>query len=144
MKFRFVDEHDPAALRRRRLQAERTQRWRQRQRAKQNIETTNHQAESYRTAESAAENVQTRLGNSSLADTGEFGPDKISSGDIFITLNQAGDNLGIIDTDPAYYDEEPVDAHSDEERGDQTEPGTLEVYVKVQADLLRDNTWNDL
>ncbi|KAH7117174.1 hypothetical protein B0J13DRAFT_613250 [Dactylonectria estremocensis] len=142
MEFRFVDEHDPAALRRRRLQAERTQRWQQRQ--KQNIETTNHQAESSRTAEFAVENVQTRPENSSLVDTREFGPDEISSGDIFITLSREDDDLGIIDTEPAYYDEESVDAYGAEEREDQTESGTPEVYAEVQADLLNGNTWSDL
>ncbi|RMJ02399.1 hypothetical protein CDV36_015330 [Fusarium kuroshium] len=120
MEFRFVDEHDPAALRRRRLQAERTQRWRQRQ--KQNIETTNHQAESSRTAEFAVENVQTRPENSFRED----------------------DDLGIIDAEPAYYDEESVDAYGAEEREDQTESGTPEVYAEVQADLLNGNTWSDL
>ena len=140
MEFRFVDEHDPAARRRCRLQTERTRRWRQRRRAKQDIETTNHRAESSRTVESVAENVQTRPENGSLANTGEFGFDKSSSEDIFITPSQEDDDLGIIDTDPAYYDEEPVDAHSAEEREDHTESGSLEVYAEMQADLLHDNT----
>jgi hypothetical protein len=38
MEFRFVNEHDPVALRRRRLQAQRTQRYRQRQKEKECIE----------------------------------------------------------------------------------------------------------
>ncbi|KAF4464854.1 hypothetical protein FALBO_8308 [Fusarium albosuccineum] len=142
MEFRFVDEHDPAALRRRRLQAKRTQRWRQRQR--QNIKTTNHHAESSRTAEFAEESVQSRPENSSLADTGEFEPDEISSGEIFITPSREDDDLGTIDTEPAYYDEEPVDACGAEEREDQTESGTPEVYAEMQADLLNGNTWSDL
>ncbi|KAH7248419.1 hypothetical protein B0J15DRAFT_376986, partial [Fusarium solani] len=54
------------------------------------------------------------------------------------------DDLGIIDTEPAYYDEEPVDAYGAEEREDQTESRTPEVYAEVQADLLNGNTWSDL
>ncbi|RMI97171.1 hypothetical protein CDV36_016265 [Fusarium kuroshium] len=87
-------------------------------------------------AEFAVENVQTRPENSSLVDTREFGPDEITSGDIFITLSREDSDLGIIDAEPAYYDEEPVDAYGAEEREDQTESGTPEVYVEVQADLL--------
>lgn len=60
------------------LQAESTQKCRQRQKAKQDIKTTNHQAESSRTVEPVAENVQTEPEDSSLANTGEFGPDEIS------------------------------------------------------------------
>ncbi|KAH6985579.1 hypothetical protein EDB80DRAFT_590501, partial [Ilyonectria destructans] len=54
------------------------------------------------------------------------------------------DDSGIIDTEPAYYDEEPANAQSAEERDDQTESQTPEVYAEVQADLLDDNTWNDV
>jgi hypothetical protein len=86
MKFRFVDEHDPSVLRRRRLQAQRTQKYRQRKRAKQYINTRNHQAESSQTVQSAAENVQTGPENSSLADIGEFGPDTMSSGGLLSPL----------------------------------------------------------
>ncbi|KAM6513745.1 hypothetical protein FALCPG4_014965 [Fusarium falciforme] len=82
-------------------------------------------------SEFAVENVQTRPENSSLVDTREFGPDEISSGDIFITLSREDDDLGIIDTEPAYYDEEPVDAYGAEEREDQIESGTPEVYAEV-------------
>jgi hypothetical protein len=75
------------ALRRRRLQAQRTQRCRQRQKAKElSIETPIHQVESSQTVDSAAEDVQTRLGNNLLADTGKFGPDTIPSGELSITL----------------------------------------------------------
>lgn len=79
-----------------------------------------------------------------MVDTREFGPDEISSGDIFITLGREDDDLGIVDTEPAYYDEEPVDAYGAEEREDQTESGAPEVYAEVQADLLNGNTWSDL
>ncbi|KAF5702946.1 hypothetical protein FGLOB1_9319 [Fusarium globosum] len=88
MKFRFVDEDDPATLHRRRLQAQHTQRCRQRQKAGQRVETTNHQAESSQTVESATENVQTGPENSSLADTGETGPDAILFGELSNTPSQ--------------------------------------------------------
>ncbi|KAJ0128248.1 Aldo-keto reductase yakc [Fusarium oxysporum f. sp. albedinis] len=57
MKFRFVDKHDPAALRRRRLQAQRTQKCRQRQKTKQHIETLNYEAQTSHRVDSASENV---------------------------------------------------------------------------------------
>jgi hypothetical protein len=40
--------------------------------------------------------------------------------------------------------EQSADAHSAEEREDHTESRSPEVYAKMQADLLHDNTWNDL
>jgi hypothetical protein len=132
MEFRFVDEHDPVALRRRCLQAQRTQRCRQRQKAKQlYIETPIHQAESSQTVGSAADDVQTRLGYNLLADTGKFGPDTIPSGELPITSSQEDDNLSTIDTGPDYYDEEIVDAHSTEEREDQTEPRSPDVFAGI-------------
>ncbi|PCD26045.1 hypothetical protein AU210_012478 [Fusarium oxysporum f. sp. radicis-cucumerinum] len=102
MKLRFVDEDDPATLHRRRLQAQDTQRCRQRQKAGQHVEITNHQAESSQTVESAAENVQTWPENSSLADTGETGPDAILFGELSITPSQEDEDLGTIDTGPAW------------------------------------------
>jgi hypothetical protein len=67
MEFRFVNEHDPVALRRRRLQAQRTQRYRQRQKEKECIELSIYQAELSQTVDSAADNVQTTLSNNLLA-----------------------------------------------------------------------------
>lgn len=76
MEFRFVDEHDPVALRRRRLQAQRAKRCRQRKKEQQYIEPSIDQAESSHTVDSTADNVQT-LGNNLLADTGN--PDLVQS-----------------------------------------------------------------
>ena len=64
------------------------------------------------------ENVPTEPEDSLLTNTGEFGPNEISSRDTFITPCQEDDDSGIIDTEPAYYDEEPVNAQSAEERDD--------------------------
>ncbi|KAF4429967.1 hypothetical protein F53441_13978 [Fusarium austroafricanum] len=144
MKFRFVDKYNPATLHRRRLQAQHTQRCRQQQKAGQHVETTNHQAESSQTAESATENVQTGPENSSLADTGETGPDAILFGELSITPSQEDEDLGTIDTGPAYYDEEPVDAHSAGGRENQTESGSPDAVTEGQTGLSHDNTWNDL
>ncbi|KAH6983994.1 hypothetical protein EDB80DRAFT_691408 [Ilyonectria destructans] len=104
MNFRFVDEHDPVARHRRRLQAKRTQRFRQRQKA--------NQAESSRIVKPVVENVQAEPEDSLLTDAGKFGLDEISSRDTFITPCQEDDDLGIIDTEPAYYDEEPVNTRA--------------------------------
>ncbi|KAJ4177226.1 hypothetical protein NW755_013977 [Fusarium falciforme] len=57
-----------------------------------------------------------------------------------MTLGQEDDDLGIIDAEPAYYDEEPVDVYGAKEREDQTKSMTPEVYAEVQADLLSGNT----
>lgn len=59
-----------------------------------------------------------RLENSSLVNTREFRPNKISSSDIFITLSREDNNLSIINTELAYYDEELVNAYGAEERED--------------------------
>ncbi|KAJ0149915.1 Uncharacterized protein HZ326_7591 [Fusarium oxysporum f. sp. albedinis] len=66
-----------------------------------------HQAESSQTVDSAADadDVQTRL----------------------------DDNLSIIDTVPVYYDEEIVDAHSSEEREDQTESRSPDALLEYQS-----------
>jgi hypothetical protein len=100
MEFRFVNEHDPVALRRRRLQAQRTQRYRQRQKEKECIEPSMFQAELSQTVDSAADNVQTTLGNNLLANTGESRPDTISSGELPVTSSQVDENLSTIDTGP--------------------------------------------
>lgn len=75
--------------------------------------------------------MQTEPEDSLLTDTGEFGPDEISSTDTFITPCQEDDDSSIIDTELAYYDEEPVNAQSAKERDDPTESQTLEVYTEV-------------
>ncbi|RBA11881.1 hypothetical protein FPRO05_03331 [Fusarium proliferatum] len=129
MKFRFVNEGDPATLHQRRLQAQRTQRCRQRQKARQHVETTNHQADGSQTVDSATENVQTRPGNRSLTDTGEFEPNTISSGEPSIISSQEDYDLSTIDTGLDFYDGELVDAPSTEERQDRTEP-MVEVSKK--------------
>ncbi|KAH7233978.1 uncharacterized protein BKA55DRAFT_710154 [Fusarium redolens] len=67
MEFRFVNEHDPVALRRRRLQAQRTQRYRQRQKEKECIEPSIYQVESSQTVDSAADNSMELTQNSELA-----------------------------------------------------------------------------
>ncbi|KAF5698485.1 hypothetical protein FMUND_15085 [Fusarium mundagurra] len=122
MEFRFVDEHDPVALRRRRLQAQHTQRCRQRQKEQHCVEPSIYQAELSQAVNSAADNVQTTLGNNLLADTGESRPDTISSGELPIPFSQEDENLSTIDTGPDYYDEEIVDAHRTDKREDQMEP----------------------
>ncbi|KAH6955951.1 hypothetical protein BKA56DRAFT_431958, partial [Ilyonectria sp. MPI-CAGE-AT-0026] len=81
------------------------------------------------------ENVQAEPEDSLLTDAGEFGLDEISSRDTFITPCQEDDDSGIIDTEPAYYDEEPVNTQSAEEREYQTESRSPEVHAEVQADL---------
>ncbi|RKK90846.1 hypothetical protein BFJ68_g16350 [Fusarium oxysporum] len=144
MEFRFVDEHDPVALRRRRLQAQRTQRCRQRQKEQQCIEPSIYQAELSQTVDSAADNLQTTLGNNLLGDTGEPRPDTISSGEFPITSSQEDENLSTIDTGPDYYDEEIVDAHRTDEREDQMEPRSPDVFAGIQTDRPHDNTCNDL
>ncbi|CAG9948160.1 unnamed protein product [Clonostachys rosea f. rosea IK726] len=104
MEFRFVDEHGPVALRRRRLQAQRAKRCRQRKNGQQCIEPSIDQAESSHTVDSTADNVQT------------------------------------LD----YYDEEMVDAYSIDEREDQMEPRSPDVFAGIQTGRPHGNTWNDL
>ncbi|KAH7111570.1 hypothetical protein EDB81DRAFT_829410 [Dactylonectria macrodidyma] len=147
MNVRFVgdQEQDPAVLHRRHLQAKRTQNYRQRKNANQDIKATDDLAELLpHTVESGPEIGQTGPEDSSLADTGEFRQDEISSGDVFITPNQESDDSGIDAIEPAYYDEEPVSVYYTEEREDPTECQSPECYVEVQADLPDDNTWTDL
>uniref|UniRef100_A0A0D2XTA0 Nephrocystin 3-like N-terminal domain-containing protein n=1 Tax=Fusarium oxysporum (strain Fo5176) TaxID=660025 RepID=A0A0D2XTA0_FUSOF len=145
MEFRFVDEHDPVALRRRRLQAQRTQRFRQRRKEEQYIEPSIYQAESSQTVDqTAADNVQTALGNDLLADTEESGHDTISPGELLITSSQEDGNLVTIDTGPDYYDEEIVGADSTDEQEDQMEPRSPDVFAGIQTGRPHDNTWNDL
>jgi hypothetical protein len=143
MEFRFVDEHGPVALRRRRLQAQRAKRCRQRKNGQQCIEPSIDQAESSHTVDSTADNVQT-LGNNLLADTGESRLGIISPGELPITSSQEDENLSTIDTGPDYYDEEMVDAYSIDEREDQMEPRSPDVFAGIQTGRPHGNTWNDL
>ncbi|KAI8417098.1 hypothetical protein FOFC_03411, partial [Fusarium oxysporum] len=83
-----------------RLQAQHTQKCRQRQKTKQHIETLNYEAQTSHRVDSASGNVQMRPGNGSLADTGGIEPDTISSGELPITSSQEDDDLSIIDTGP--------------------------------------------
>jgi hypothetical protein len=144
MEFRFVDEHDPVALRRRRLQAQRTQRFRQRRKEEQYIEPSIYQAESLQTVDSAVNNVQTAPDKDLLANTGGSRYNTISPGEILITSSQEDGNLGTIDTGPDYYDEEIVDADSTDEQEDQMEPRSPDVFAGIRTDLPYENTWNDL
>lgn len=143
MEFRFVDEHDPVALRRRRLQAQRTQKFRQRRKEEQYIEPSISQAESLQTVDSAVDNVQTAP-DKELANTGESRYDTISPGEILITSSQEDGNLGTIDTGPDYYDEDIVDADSTDEQEDQMEPRSPDVFAGIRTSLPHENTWNDL
>ncbi|KAG5775225.1 hypothetical protein H9Q73_011105 [Fusarium xylarioides] len=87
MEFRFVDEHDPVALRRRRLQAQRTQRFRQRRKAGQCNEPSIYRAESSHTVDPAADNVQTALDNNLSVDTEESRYDITPPGELLITYS---------------------------------------------------------
>jgi hypothetical protein len=74
--------------------------------------------------------VQT-LGNNLLADTGESRLGTISPGELPITSSQEDENLSILDTRLDYYDEEMVDAYSINEREDQIEPRSLDVFARI-------------
>ncbi|KAM6513712.1 hypothetical protein FALCPG4_016083 [Fusarium falciforme] len=138
MNIRFVDDQKqaPAVVHRRRLQAKRTQNYRRRKKANRDIKATDDQAELLpQTVESESKSGQTE------PDAGEFRQDEISSGDISITPSQEGDDSGLDDIEPAYYDEEPVSVPYAEEH---TECQSPECYADVQADPPDDNIWTDV
>ncbi|KAJ4197287.1 hypothetical protein NW759_016337 [Fusarium solani] len=138
MNVRFVgdQEQDPAVLRRRRLQAKRTQNYRWRKKANRDIKATDDQAELLpQTVESESESGQAE------PDAGEFRQDEISSGDISIAPSQEGDDSGLDDLEPAYYDEEPVSVHDADEHTERQSPG---CYADAQADPPDDNIWTDV
>jgi hypothetical protein len=75
--------------------------------------------------------VQIGQVNGLLADAGEFRLNIISSRGLSIAAIQEDNELSTIDTGPAYYDKEPADAYSAEEREDQIESGSPGVFIKV-------------
>lgn len=103
INVRFVgnQEQDPAVLHRRRLQAKCTQNYRQRKKANQDIKAIDDQAKLLpQTVESQSESGQAG------PDAGELRQDEIFSGDISIIPSQEGDDSGLDDIEPTYYDEE--------------------------------------
>ncbi|KAH6959619.1 hypothetical protein BKA56DRAFT_501104, partial [Ilyonectria sp. MPI-CAGE-AT-0026] len=154
MKIRFVGakKQDSATVRQRLLQANRTRNYRNRQKARKDTATTNHQAELLSDAiESVAENGLSGLENNSLPDTGGFEDDDpfeendISPCDIFTISSQEVDDpiINTIEPDP-YYEEEPVGLYSGEEREDQRQPQSPQIHAGERADLANDNANTDV
>ncbi|KAG4255523.1 hypothetical protein FPRO03_14127 [Fusarium proliferatum] len=146
-RFKFVDaqEHDPALVRRRRLEAKRAQDYRRRRKAKQNTNTADHQTEL--PCQVVEPGTGTRqLGPSSAPDDiEEFGQDDIPAENISITSGQEGGdpNASSIGQD-TYGDETPVNVHYAEEYEVQTASQTPEFYAKQEAGLPDGNTWSDM
>ncbi|KAL6405843.1 uncharacterized protein AUP68_10982 [Ilyonectria robusta] len=163
MEIRFVGakKQDSATVRQRLLQANRTRNYRNRQKARKDTATTNHQAELLSDAiESVAENGLSGLENNSFPDTGgfedddpvpdteefeeadllpdagEFEENNISPCDIFTISSQEVDDPIINTIEPhPYYEEEPVDLYSAEEHKDQRQPQSPHIHAEERADL---------
>ncbi|KAL6405867.1 uncharacterized protein AUP68_11007 [Ilyonectria robusta] len=142
IRFRFVDasqEQDPVVLHRRGPDAKRAWKYRQRRKAKQDIDTIGDQTGSpCQIVESETEAGQTGP-ESAPADPGELGQDDIPADDISTTSSQEGDdfNANSIEQDTYEY-------VSSEEHEAQTESQSPEFYAEQEAGLPDGNAWSDV
>ncbi|KAF4953066.1 hypothetical protein FSARC_12482 [Fusarium sarcochroum] len=126
MKVRFVGtkKQDRATVRRRVLQAKRTRRCRERQKARKDNITASHQGEPLsHTVGSVAENELLEPEIDSFPDAEEVEDNGIFARDNFtISIQEVDDStLSTIEPD-SYYEEEIADIYSAEEGEDQRQP----------------------
>lgn len=132
-------------VRRRRLEAKRAQEHRRRRKAKQNLNTADHQTESpCQVVQPGTETGQS--GPSSAPDDNEeFGQDDIPAENISITSSQEdGDPNANSIGQGTYGDETPVNVHYAEEHEAQTESQIPEFYAEQETGLPDGNTWSDV
>lgn len=148
MKVRFVGtkKQDRATVRRRVLQAKRTRRCRERQKARKDNIIASHQGEPLsHTVGSVAENELLEPEIDSFPDAEEVEDNGIFACDNFTISIQEVDDSTISTTEPdPYYEEEIADIDSAEEGEDQRRPQSPQIYAEGSTDLANDDTNTDV
>ncbi|KAI3572728.1 hypothetical protein IWW34DRAFT_761851 [Fusarium oxysporum f. sp. albedinis] len=144
MKVRFVGikKQDRATVRRRVLQAKRTRRCRERQKARKDNITASHQGEPLSHAVgSVAENDLLEPEIDSFPDAEEIEDDGIFACDNFtISIPEVDDSIiSDMELDPS-YEEEILDIDSAEAGEDQRQPQSPQIHAEGSADLANDDT----
>jgi hypothetical protein len=148
MKVRYVGSknQDSATVRRRVLQAKRTRKCRERQKARQDNIAASHQGEPLSHAVgSLVENELREPEIDSFSDAEEIEENGIFASDNFgIYIQEVDDStISTIEPDP-YYEEEIRDIDSAEEGEDQRQPHSPQIHAEKSADLATNGANRDV
>jgi hypothetical protein len=150
MKVRFIGtkKQDSATVRRRLLQANHTRNYRNRQKARKDTTTANHQGELLSDAVgTVAENELLEPKKDSLPDTVEIEENGICACDNFKVLSPSKKLMippSVLSSQTPCYGEEIVDIYSAEENEDQRQPQSPQIYAEESADLANDDAKTDV